>query len=345
MLIEQIASDAILDEAYTWLCHRRRDYPANSDIWWFRRNWDVEKQRIRSDLLRGLYRFDALDRVELRDGGHVDIWTAWDALVLKALTLCLAQVLPVSPLCMHIKGYGGAKAAIRQVSEHLPQHGFVLRTDVKSYYASIDHHLLLDRLAEHINDIAVLNLLGQYLQRNICDGGNYLDIKRGISLGCPLSPFMAAFYLHELDEQFQKSNVFYVRFMDDILILAPTRRKIRKAMALVNATVSRLRLRTHPDKTFIGRIKKGFVFLGYHFIEGVVLPAPKTLCNMHEKAARLYEQKKRGNNPAPLEQYLARWTTWVRGGLQDIPLCSAFFASLEQCGSRKGGQQEDAACG
>ncbi len=48
---------------------------------------------------------------------------------------------------------------------HLPANRFVLRTDVKSYYASIDHFLLLDQLAEIIRDKRVLNLLGQYLRR------------------------------------------------------------------------------------------------------------------------------------------------------------------------------------
>lgn len=58
MLIEQIASDAVLDEAYAWLCHRRRDYPANADIWPFRRNWNVEKRRVQDNLLTNSYRFE-----------------------------------------------------------------------------------------------------------------------------------------------------------------------------------------------------------------------------------------------------------------------------------------------
>lgn len=37
MLLARIASDAVLDDAYEWLCHRRRDYPADADVWSFRR--------------------------------------------------------------------------------------------------------------------------------------------------------------------------------------------------------------------------------------------------------------------------------------------------------------------
>jgi retron-type reverse transcriptase len=43
---------------------------------------------------------------------------------------------------------------------HLPANRFVLRTDVKAYYASIDHFLLLDQLAEYVKDRRVLNLSG-----------------------------------------------------------------------------------------------------------------------------------------------------------------------------------------
>jgi retron-type reverse transcriptase len=337
MLIEQIASDDILDEAYAWLCHRRRDYPANADVWWFRRNWASEKVRLQQDLLTGTYRFEALDRVALKDGSSVDVWTSRDALVLKALSLCLADVLPASPSCTHIKGHGGAKQAVRQVAQHLPRTGFVLRTDVKSYYASIDHHLLLDRLAEHISDRAVMNLLSQYLRRSICDGSTYIDIERGISLGCPLSPLMASFYLNELDQRFEFSGLFYVRFMDDILILAPTRWKVRKAMALVRSMLTHLRLDIHPDKTFIGRISKGFDFLGYHFLDGVLSAAGKTVAKMTETAARLYEQKGQRHQPTPFGQYLTRWNAWFRGGLGDLRLRLPFLSQPQPCVASEAG--------
>jgi RNA-directed DNA polymerase len=82
-----------------------------------------------------------------------------DAVVLKALTMVLAKRLPVSTRCVHVKGHGGARAAVRQLMTRLPTNCFVLRTDVNSYYDSIDHFLLLEQLAEYINDQDILNLL------------------------------------------------------------------------------------------------------------------------------------------------------------------------------------------
>ena len=118
-VLAEIASDSILDAAFAWLCKRRQNYPADADVWNFRRDWPEDKARLRSNLLAGRYRFGLLSRVELADGEEIDLWSAPDALVLKAITIALQPVLPISPRCTHVKGHGGAKAAVRQVMAKL----------------------------------------------------------------------------------------------------------------------------------------------------------------------------------------------------------------------------------
>ena len=205
---------------------------------------------------------------------------------------------------------------MRLVSAALATNRFVLRTDVKSYYASIDHLLLMDRLALYIRDRVILNLLGQYLRRSAERGGWFWDCERGISLGCPLSPLIAAFFLDQLDRRMTGTGLFYVRFMDDILVLAPTRWKLRRAATLVNEILGSLRLEKHPDKTFIGRIERGFDFLGFHFSrEGLGL-AKATIQRFVERAARLYEQGlEQPNGCSRLGMYVRRWVGWAKGGL------------------------------
>jgi len=124
--------------------------------------------------------------------------------------------------CYHLKGHGGAKAAVREVTAQLPSHQFVFRTDVESYYASIDHELLYQLLERNIHEKPVLRLLWGYLRRTVYDGGIYRDITRSISLGCSLSPLMGALYLQPLDERMERLGVFYARFMDDWVVLALT---------------------------------------------------------------------------------------------------------------------------
>ncbi len=110
-------------------------------------------------------------------------------------------------------------------------------------------------------------------------GGLFWDYEKGISLGCPLSPLIGALFLKCLDERMEKSGLFYVRFMDDILVLSPTRWKLRKAVKAVNQALGSLNLEKHPDKTFIGRIERGFDFLGYHFRPDRLSMAAKTIEN------------------------------------------------------------------
>jgi RNA-directed DNA polymerase len=164
-ILAQLASDHVPDSAYEWLCRRRRDYSANSDVWALRRDWPRQKEQIKGELTSGNYRFSLLTRITLKDSEDTDLWSARDALVLKGLAIVLGKHLPVSHRCTHIKGHGGAKYAVRAVRDHLAANRFVLRTDVKSYYASLDHLLLLEQLAVYIKDRRVLNLIGQYLRR------------------------------------------------------------------------------------------------------------------------------------------------------------------------------------
>ena len=153
---ESWPTEPLLDDAFAWLCRRRRDYPADADVWTLRRRWPEERARLLADLVTGRYRFGLLSRVTLASGEQVDLWSARDAVVLKALTVVRARRLPVSKRCSHVNGHGGAKWAVREVHAHLADNGFVFRTDVKSYYASIDHDILLDALEAHVEDRRVV---------------------------------------------------------------------------------------------------------------------------------------------------------------------------------------------
>ena len=80
-----------------------------------------------------------------------------------------------------------------------------------------------------VSDILnAMSLLADYMQRVLYDGGVYRETGRGISLGCPLSPLMAALYLKPIDDAMDELDLFYARFMDDWVILTPTRWKLRR---------------------------------------------------------------------------------------------------------------------
>jgi len=156
------------------------------------------------------------------------------------------------------------------------------------------------------------------LKRCVEWGGLYQDIERGIPKGASLSPLLGAFYLLDLDRKMERLDVKYVRYMDDILILAKTRWKLKKAIKVLNQTFDELKLEKHPDKTTIGRVEKGFDFLGYHISpEGLSL-AKKTVENFIGRAARLYEQEPREPyDSSRLGLYVGRWVRWLDSFLID----------------------------
>ena len=319
----EVASSTVLDRAFVWLCQRRVNYGDSADVWNVRFRWPELKLQLQRDLLHGRYRFSPLRRIQTH-GECIELWSALDALVLKALAIVLNRRLDFPRSCYHVPGKDGdekrgAKAAVRHVCSRLPSNQFVFRSDVKRYYASVDHAVLLALVRDRIADRRVLDLVGQYLCRTVDENCLYTTVTRGISLGCPLSPVMAALYLEPLDRRMEATGLCYARFMDDWVILAPTRWSLRRAVRMVNQTLQELRVEQHPDKTFVGRIERGFTFLGYWITEkGVTGVAPSTWEAFQERVARLYEQN------APQEeilrrigQYVRRWQRWVLSGLGD----------------------------
>jgi len=83
-----------------------------------------------------------------------------------------------------------------------------------------------------------------------------------------LSPFLGAVYLSPLDSAMEKlcikKKIFYIRYVDDVVILAKSRWDLRKSLKVLYSVLSQLKLKVHTEeKRFIGRTDKEFSFLGY----------------------------------------------------------------------------------
>ena len=323
---KSVFTETTLDKAYLWLCKQRHNFPANADIWHLRFHWHT----IRGELLQSLnkqdYTFMPLSVVTKADGESIHLWSSHDALVLKMLAMTLPEALALSSLCTHIKGHGGLKATVNDLQAALPDYTYVMKTDVKGYYASIDHTILLRQLDKDIADPFIWRLLVQFVKRSVERCGTFKSIHCGISRGCPLSPVIAAYYLKALDEQMEGDpRYFYRRYMDDVIVLAKTRWHLRKAVRTVNQHFHQLKVEQAPDKTFIGRIEKEFDFLGYRFGLPELGLAEKTITNALNKVRQLYEQKLAApKRAAMLDDYITRWLRWVNAGLDDKPINIVF---------------------
>ncbi|MGE4506590.1 MAG: reverse transcriptase domain-containing protein [Desulfovibrionaceae bacterium] len=131
-------------------------------------------------------------------------------------------------------------------------------------------------------------------------------------------------YLLELDREMERHDVLYIRFMDDILILSRTRWKMKRAVKAMNTILGRYGLDKHPRKTDMGRVERGFDFLGYRLSPGHIAMADKTLVNLLGRAFRLQERGRTRRETAPaasrsLGRYVRGWLWWCRRGLQTKP--------------------------
>jgi RNA-directed DNA polymerase len=102
----------------------------------------------------------------------------------------------------------------------------------------------------------------------------------------------------------------------------------------LNRTFDALKLAQAPDKTFIGRIARGFDFLGYYFSRAALALAPKTLERHAPRWHWLYEQQMRktaAERAAVLNAYVLRWRRWCMaglGGLVNESICEGAATAL-----------------
>lgn len=328
-LIEEILSQPRLETAWKWLCDSRKHFPSDADVWHLIFHREQLLPEIMTTLRGGRYRLSPMEVVTKGNGEEIALWSAADALVLKLLTLTLQEHLPLHRSCTHLRGHGGHKYAVHQTHNWIAggAYPFVCKTDIRGYYASIDKLQLLELLARQINCPITMELLSQFLYYSVEKGGNFHTPRRGIPRSCPLSPLLAGFHLYQLDRDLsQRRGVRYLRFMDDLLILAQTRWQLKRAVATMNRWFEQARLQQHPDKTFIGRISRGFDWLGYRYARcGIIRVASKTLNNHLDRIRRLYELSiANGASSVQAEVIVAvyreRWVRWMNGGLSTCAL-------------------------
>jgi len=307
-LMSAVISTSALDAAFAAIYQKRKKDHANSDIWALSRNWAKIRQTLQAQLLAGTYLLSPISAYSTKKG-RLTRWSAQDAVVLKALSQIITPHVSqiVGLACCHLKDHGGLKGGVRQVKTNLKDYRYVLKSDVASFYDSMDHQIVLETVKESIKDKRIISLIHQYMNRVEVDHGEHRLIEVGIPKGCPLSPLMGALILKSLDASLSTDGA-YVRYMDDWVILTKTRNQLRGVVKKMHRVMKKLKFKLALDKTFIGKISKGFDFLGYRFNhQGLVGLAKTTIQNFNERIAKLYEQ---GADEVRILQYVRRWVGW-----------------------------------
>jgi len=252
-----------LDAAFTRV--KANDGAPGTDGWTvdrFASQKDKCLARMNTDLMAGSYRPSPVKRVFIPKPGTnekrpLGIPTVRDRVVQSAVKACLG---PIFEKTFRDGSYGfrqgrSCRQALRRVWLGLKEgRTFVVDADLRKFFDTIAHEVIMRGLEQEISDGQVLSLVRSYLEQGVMSGGVLMPEnadEEGVPQGSPLSPLLANIALHELDALMEDSGNEIVRYADDFVILCKSREEAEKALDAVRAWTEKTGLSLHPDKTRI----------------------------------------------------------------------------------------------
>lgn len=174
----------------------------------------------------------------------------------------------------------------------------VLRLDVKDFYPSIQHDILLNQLKKRVRKKEVLQLLKDSIsQTTVSKPSGYkksYQIK-GIPQGLSISNILANIYLTSIDNKYSKSSSFkYYRYVDDILILCDCD-QTNSLQEEFTKDCSNLGLKLHsddPEKVVSCNLSEGFSYLGYVFKNSNISVRKDSVENLRESIINIFTNYK-----------------------------------------------------
>jgi len=177
----------------------------------------------------------------------------------------------------------------RKVSKNNTKTCWVLKCDIRKFFANIDHEILIEILEKHIKDQNILWLFSQVIDsftsnltsktygvnvtnsaiaENLTNPIYAIDdiSKIGLPLGNLTSQLLVNIYMNEFD-QFMKRKLkvkYYIRYADDFVILSDDKNYLENLLTKISNFLSEsLKLSLHSDKVYIKTFASGVDFLGW----------------------------------------------------------------------------------
>jgi len=296
---------------------------------------------IRNDLISGNYQPRENRKVDIpKSNGKIrtlQIPTIRDRVVQGSLKLILESIFEAD-FCPNSYGFRPKRSPHRALAEVrrsvLRRMTRVIDVDLTKYFDTIQHSILLDKIARRVQDPEVLRLVKQILK---------IAGKVGVPQGGPFSPLAANIYLNDLDWYFddirrktaegQYEAINYHRFADDIVITVSGHHTkngwAERAVQRLKERLAPLSVSLNSEKTQMVDMLKGdaFSFLGFDFrrvlnrqrTRHFILMTPKKSARKAIKAKIREIIKQGGSSPtreivSKINEVLAGWVNYFRVG-------------------------------
>jgi group II intron reverse transcriptase/maturase len=215
----------------------------------------------------------------------------------------------VEPL-FHNSSYGyrpsrNCHQAVAQAERSAFNHDFVIDLDIKSFFDTIDHELLMKAVRFYCKDKWILLYVERWLKSGIVQqDGNQIDRLTGTPQGGVISPLLANIFMHVTFDKWMENNhpeKPFERYADDVVVHCKTEKQAIFVLKQIRQRLSFCKLSVHPGKTKIVNLRgtakkkytKSFDFLGFtirpHWckINGRMLLVPSIFISAKSKSSVL----------------------------------------------------------
>ena len=230
---------------------------------------------VQAEMMGGYYHPTAVRRREIPkpDGGvrELGIPTAKDRIVQQEI----AQILvPLYEPQFSDNSFGyrpgrSGQQAIERVKEYAEAgYEWAVVLDLSKYYDTLNHDRLIRELRKTIKDESMMKLIKKFLRAGVMEDGVVIETIEGSPQGGNLSPLLANIYLNEFDQEYARRGVPEIRYADDIVLLARSKRAAERLLeGSTRLLEEKLKLKVNREKSRIVSLARNygsFKFLGFN---------------------------------------------------------------------------------